>query len=99
MLLQGRNHFAIMLLPCLALRWNHKRTESALPGSRNSRSLRLIRDDDRDPRVRDTASLNAVRDGHEIRPAPGKKNAKDFHSGNIIIHHGAAESQRDEIRR
>src|SRR5258708_32872341 len=47
-------------------------------------------------RIRNTARINAVSDGNEVRAAPRKKNAEGFHacSEDIIIHHGDTEARR-----
>ncbi len=79
MLLQRRDHLAIVLFARLALGRNHQRIQPARARGRNSRRVGLIGDHDRNPRVGNASCINAVGDGDEVRPAPGEKNAKGVH--------------------
>src|ERR1700691_5071384 len=69
------DNFAVMLLPRRALRWNHHRIQSALSSSSDTRSVRTVRDNHDNARVRNAARINAVGNGHKVRAAPREKNA------------------------
>ena len=80
MLLKRAHNFAVMLFPRPAPRRNHNSIQSTLPCSNNPRRVPAVRDDHRNASIRDAARVDAVGDGHEVRPAPGKKNAEGMHS-------------------
>src|SRR5579864_5553166 len=78
-LLESRDDFAIMFLAGLAFRGNHQSIQPALAGSRDSWRVRPVRDDNADPRIRNSPRRNTVRNGDKVRPAPRKKYAQRFH--------------------
>src|SRR5580693_4908024 len=77
--LEHAHNFAVVLFPRPALRWNHHRIQSALPCRSDARSVRAIGDNNSNSRIRDAPHVDAVGDGHKVRPAPGKKNAERMH--------------------
>src|SRR5450755_1294894 len=75
MLFQRGHNFSVMLLARLALRSNHQRGQSTRPRSRDTWYIGLVRDDDSDPRIRNTSRVNTVRNGDKVRAASGEKYA------------------------
>jgi hypothetical protein len=76
---QRRDDFPVVLFARSAFRWNDYRIQSALAGGLDPRRVRLIRDDDGDPRVGNAPGVDAIGDGNEIRAASGEKNAEGMH--------------------
>ena len=77
---QERGHnFAVVFLARLAFRWNDECVEAALAGGFKTGSIGTVRDHDRDARIGNPASRNAVGDGHKIGAASGEENAEVFH--------------------
>ncbi len=68
-----------MLLARTPLRGNHYRLKSALARRRDSRCVRLVRDDHCDPGVGYAPRINAVGNRNKVRATPGKENAEGFH--------------------
>src|SRR5258708_38803783 len=79
MLLERINNFAIMLFARFTLRWNYERMQAALARRGDTWCIGFVGDDDSNARSDDSARVDAVGDGNEIRAASGKENAKGMH--------------------
>src|ERR1700722_8057064 len=73
MLLQRGNDLAVMLLARSALGRNYQVVEPALACRRDPRRVGLVGNDHGYARIGNTARINAVRNGDEVRAAPGKE--------------------------
>jgi hypothetical protein len=62
-----------------------------MPSRSNPRRIGLIRNHDRNARIRNPPGINAVRNSNEIRPAPGKKYAQRFHGSFQLSASAASE--------
>src|SRR3954471_24605155 len=87
LLAQCLDHLGVVLLARLALGGDHARIETALLRCGDGRSVFLIGYDDRDLGVGNAAGVNRIRNGKEVRSAPGEKNAELV----FFIHHEGTE--------
>jgi len=79
-LLKRRDNFAVMLCARPAFRWNCDPIQCALSRCGDPRCVGFVGYDNGNARVRNSARVNAVGDGHEVRAASGEKNAQVMHN-------------------
>src|SRR5258708_9295514 len=79
MLLQRGDDLAIVLFGQCAFRWNDERLKASVAGNCDAGRFSVVGDDNRDPGAWDTARIDGVGDGYEVRAASGEKNAERFH--------------------
>ena len=91
MLLERGHDFPVMRLAVFAFGGNDERLQSALPGSFDSRRIGTVRNHERDLRTGDSACVNAVGDGNEVRAPSGEENAEVFH----LTRHYSPQRHRD----
>src|SRR5205085_5189577 len=87
---ESRNDLPVMNLSIFALRGDDCSVKVTFSSDINSPCIGSIRNNQSYARVRNTACVNAVRNGNEVGTTPGKQDAEIFHSKLLFI----TETQR-----
>src|SRR2546425_9244727 len=85
--------FVIVFFACAPATLNNKRFNPSLFCFGETGSIRLIADDNRNLRIRNSTSMNRIGQRHHVRTATGDKNAKS--SAPSSVHHGSHYLRHD----